>query len=375
MSALKIIGMDRMKILQLTEHYLPFFGGVEKHIHEISKRLVENGVDVEVVCEREKNTPNYEIMDGVKIHRVSGFRLIKLKYDIGRIAPGMIPSAIINDADIIHAHAYSYFPTWASMFSKFSGKPVVITTHSDPAARIYPFWDLCRSIPIRICDHVVATTLMEKQHLILRGVKAENITVIPNGITLPPSEAPISDFPNTPNTILCLARLDIDHKGQDILLKAMPKVLSKIPNAKLWIAGKGNDLVRLQDIAKKLNIGGNITFVGPIDEYAKALCLKNCSLLCVAPRTESFGIIYLEAMSYGLPIVTTSVGGISEVVDDAALLVPPDNPSSLADAIIRVLTDKALADELSKKGLERVKQFDWDAIVKKYEELYMRMVS
>jgi len=61
----------------------------------------------------------------------------------------------------------------------FSRKPTVITTHSNPTAKIYLFWDLFRSIPIMICDCVVATTEMEKQHLIQRGVKSENIRVIP----------------------------------------------------------------------------------------------------------------------------------------------------------------------------------------------------
>jgi len=358
-----------MKILRLTEHYLPFLGGVEINSHEISKRLVRDGFDVEVICEKEKGTADYEIMDGVKINRVLGFRLLKLRYDVGRVAPSMFFHAVKNDADIIHAHAYSYFPTWASMLSK---KPTVITTHSDPTARIYPFWDLFRSIPIRKCDHVVATTEMEKRHLIQRGVKPENITVIPNGVTLPPLEAPNVELLNT---ILCLARLDIAHKGQDILLEAMPKVLSRIPNAKLWIAGEGHDLEKLQVLARKLNIDENVEFKGPIYGLTKASCLKNCSLLCVSPRTESFGVVYLEAMSYGLPIVTTRVGGVPEVVGDAALMVSPNDPLSLADAVIRVLADEALADNLRGKELERVEQFDWDVIVKKYEDLYRGMVA
>jgi glycosyltransferase involved in cell wall biosynthesis len=356
-----------MKILQLTEHYYPFLGGVETHVHEVSRRLVRDGFDVEVVCEREKGTPSHEIKDGVKVRRIFGFRLIKVKYDVGRIAPSMLLSALNNDADIINAHAYSYFPTWASMFSS---KPTVITTHSDPTARIYPCWDLLRSIPIRRCDRVVATTEMERRHLAQRGVKPENIAVIPNGVTLPPFKVPEA---YSPHTILCLARLDIEHKGQDILMEAMPKVLEQLPDARLWIAGGGNDLARLRDLTKKLNLDRNVEFKGPVVESVKASYLQNCSLLCVSPRTESFGAVYLEAMAYGLPIVTTRVGGIPEVVRDAALLVPPGDPSSLADALVRVLTDSTLANNLRVKGLERVKQFDWDNIVKKYEELYAQL--
>ena len=336
------------------------------HIYEISRRLVKDGFDVEVICGREAGSAKYEVMDGVKVHRVASFSLAKLRYDIGRIDVGTLLSAVKNNADIVHAHAYGYFPTYASIFSN---KPTVITTHSDPSAKIYPFWDMTRSIPLKLCNHVVATTEMEKRHLAKRGVHLEKITVIPNGITLRPMNAAIRDNLSTKN-ILCLARLSAVHKGQDILLQAMPKVLSKIPDAKLWVVGGGNDLVKLKELTNALKISGSVEFKGLIDETMKFWYLENCQLLCISPRTESFGIVYLEAMTCGLPIVTTSVGGIPEVVGDSALLVPPNDPSALADALIKVLTDGKLADNLSKKGLERVRQFNWDILVKKYERLY-----
>ncbi len=360
-----------MKILQLTEHYYPFSGGVENVIHEISTRLVRDGFDVEIICQREKNTMKYEIIDGVKIHRIYSFTLVKMKYDIGRIAPEMLLSTIVNDADIIHAHSYGFFPTWTSIFSN---KPTVITTHSDPTAKIFPFYDLLRSIPIRLCDKVVALTEMEKRHLIMRGVKSENITVISNGVTITNLNSHKTKLSNSDPIILCLARLDINHKGQDILLHAMSKVLRKVPSAKLWIAGKGNDLKLLIKIAKELNIDKSVCFKGHISEYSKMSYLKNCDLLCVSPRTDSFPVIYLEAMACGLPIVTTGVGGIPEVINNAGLLVRPNDQFALADALIQVLTDREIADDLRGKGLERVKQFNWDDIVKKYEQLYEELM-
>lgn len=356
-----------MKILQLTEHYIPFLGGVENVIHEISRRLVRDGHDVEIICEREKDTTKYEIIDGVKIHRVFGFRLMKMRYDVGRVAPTMLLSAVINNADIVHSHAYGFFPTFASIFSN---KPTVITTHSDPTAKIYPFYDLFRSVPIRLCNHVTALTEMEEKHLIMRGVKRENITVIPNGITLPRPIVHKMKLSESGPIILCLARLDIAHKGQDILLQAMTKVLLSIPDAKLWIVGKGDDLKSLKKLVEELNIDKSVDFKGSISESSKNFHLRNCDVFCTSPRTDSFPVVYLEAMAYGLPVVTTRVGGIPEVVSDSALLVPPNDPLALANALIQVLDDRALADDLRRKGLERVKQFNWDEIVKRYEKLY-----
>ena len=358
-----------MKVLQLTEHYLPFFGGVETVVHEICKRLIRDGFEVEVVCEREKETVKHEIMDGVKVHRVFGFEPIKFKYNVGRVAPPMLLSTIRSDADIVHAHSYGFFPTWVSLFTN---KPTIVTTHSDPSAKIYPLWDLLREVPIRFCEHVVATTEMEKQHLICRGVRPENITVIPNGVAFPPPEAPESNFSPM---IFCLARLDIAHKGQDVLLKAMPKVLSTIPEVRLFIAGSGDDLEKLRELAKKLGIEKNVEFKGLVDQFSKNLYMKNCDVFCVSPRTESFGVVYLEAMAYGKPIVTTNVGGIPEVVGGCAVLVPPNNPDLLAEELIEILTRREKAEKYGSQGLKRAKLFDWDAIVQKYEQLYMELRS
>jgi glycosyltransferase involved in cell wall biosynthesis len=358
-----------MKVLHIVEHYLPFLGGVEVNTHEIAKRLVRDGFEVEVVCEREKGTMEYEVLDGVRVHRVFNLRLVKLKYDIGRIAPKMLLSTARNDADIIHAHAYGYFPTYASFFS---GKPTVITTHSDPTDKIFPFWDLSRSIPLKLSDRVIATTEMERLHLIKRGVSAKKITVISNGITLPRLKMP--QIENQNKIILCLARLDIAHKGQDILFHAMPKVITKVPDAKLWVVGTGEDLSALKKLSDRLKINKYVEFKGGIGKPDKFLFLQNSQVLCVSPRTESFGVVYLEAMAYGLPIVTTSVGGVPEVVGDSAIIVPPNDPSALADALIKVLTDENIAANLSEKGLNRVKRFDWECLVDKYEELYEQLL-
>jgi glycosyltransferase involved in cell wall biosynthesis len=358
-----------MKILHVVEHYLPFLGGVEVNTHEIAKRLVRDGFKVEVVCEREKGTTEYEVMDGVKVHRVFNLRLVELKYDIGRIAPKMLLSIAKNDADIVHAHAYGYFPTYASIFT---GKPTVITTHSDPTAKIFPLWDLSRSIPLKFSDRVIATTEMERLHIIKRGVSPKKITVIANGITLPPLKMPKIEHQN--KIILCLARLDIAHKGQDILFHAMPKVISKVPNVKLWVVGTGADLAALKALSNKLKIDEYVEFKGSIGKPDKFLFLQNSQVLCVSPRTESFGVVYLEAMAYGLPIVTTSVGGVPEVVGDSAVIVPPNDPSALANALINVLTSKKFAETLSEKSLDRVKQFDWEGLVSKYEALYEQLL-
>ena len=358
-----------MKILRLMQNYYPLLGGVEIATRQISQRLVRDGFDVEVVCERVEGTAEHETVDGVEIHRVFGFNLPKIRYHNESILPKMMLSAISNDADIIHVHATTRFISWLTLFSS---KPTVLTTHADPSSTFYLFKGSFSASPLKLCNRVVALTETEKQYLVNVGVKAEKIDVIPNGVTLPPMHAPSEDLSKI---IVCIARLDSTHKGQDTLIKAMPKVLSVIPDIKLWICGTGNDFKKLQEMTKTLNVDRSVELKGPIDDSTKALYMKNCGLFCLPSKYEAFGNVFTEAMAYGRPIVTTRIGGIPSVVKDAALLVPPDDPQALADALIKVLSNKGLADELGRRGLERVKQFDWEITVKKYEKLYESLVQ
>ena len=357
-----------MRIVQVTQHYLPVHGGVETVVHETSTRLVRDGYDVTVVCERETGTMKNEVIDGVKVHRVLGFRLFKLKYDVGRIAPEMLLAARKSKADVVHCHNYGHFPLWVSCFTN---KPTVVTPHSDPATKIYKFWDAFRSVPLRLADWTVAVTEMEKQNLILRGARKDRVVVIPNGVTLPPCDVP--ELRLGPS-IFCLARLDMWTKGQDVLIRAMPNVINQVKDARLYIAGTGKDLVPLKKIAKDVGVENRVIFLGEVDNYTKALYLKNCSVFCLPSRIEAFGIVYLEAMAFGRPIVAAKVGGVPEVIGESGLVVEKNDPAALSNALIDILSNQALADKLRAKSLERVKIFDWNRIVKRYERLYEKML-
>jgi len=358
-----------MKILHLTPNYLPAIGGVEISTHEINKRLVKDGFEIEVVTQKEPNTPRYEIKDDVSIHRVSVFELLELRYRLGRMTPYMIPRIFQANFDILHAHSFGFFPTWVSLLST---KPVVITPHSDPSSKIYPLCDLLRAIPIRRADTIVALSEMERKHLIEQEVEPEKIVIIHNGVTLPPVKG--KDIGIHP-IILCMARADILHKGQDVTLQAMKKVHRSLPDVKLIMAGDGKDLPFLKAMARNLGLENCVKFTGFLHDADKWDYLSSCDVLSIAPRMEPFGVVYLEAMAYGRPIVTTNVGGIREVVDDCAVLVPPNNPGLLAAALIQVLTDKKLAQTLGQKGLGRVQSYNWDNLVQKYKALYESLIE
>ena len=275
-----------MKILQITQHFLPICGGVETVIYETSKRLVRDGYDVTVICEREPGTAKYEIIDGIKVHRVFGFQLAKINYDKVRVAPEMLLELKRNNFNAVHFQGCGHFLLWMSLFTN---KPTIITTHSDlPKGSI--LWSELRSIPLRLCDKIIAISKMEKQNLKLRGVREDKIVVIPHGVTLPPPEVPRIDLGKS---IFCLGRLDTYIKGQDLLIQAMPKVISNIKDAKLYIAGIGKDIVKLKRLTKSLRLENSVTFLGEISDYTKNLYLKNSSVFCLPSRIEAVSYTHL----------------------------------------------------------------------------------
>src|SRR4030067_2939168 len=101
-----------MKILHVTQNFLPFHGGVETHIFELSRRVVKRGFEIEVLCGKSPNCKSSETIEGIKVVRLGMFA-IPSPYNIARIAPAMPLEIFRSEADVIHAHAYGYFPTFA----------------------------------------------------------------------------------------------------------------------------------------------------------------------------------------------------------------------------------------------------------------------
>jgi glycosyltransferase involved in cell wall biosynthesis len=308
------------------------------------------------------------VIDGVEVQRVLGFRVAQLQYEEIRVAPGMLLALNRKDVDIVHCQGCYHFVLWLSLLTS---KPTVITTHSDMTFTGHSLGSEFRNFPLRHCTKVLAITQREKRNLKLRGVDDEKIVVIPNGVTLPPRNAPLRDLGTT---IFCLSRLDLYTKGQDVVIRAMPKVLARIPDAQLVIAGTGKDLLRLKRLTAQLQVEKNVTFIGEISEVTKALYLKNSTVFCQPSRVEAFGVVFLEAMAYGLPVITSRIGGIPEVMGDAGILVPPNDPIAVSHALLRVLTNHAFAGKLQTQSLERVKGFDWNAITRRYEKLYDALI-
>lgn len=195
------------------------------------------------------------------------------------------------------------------------------------------------------------------------GLAGDAIAVVPEGIDLAPWEALHAARParaDAAPTILSVAR-QYPRKDTRTLIRALPRVAAEIPDVRLRVIGGGPELPALRVLAAELGVAARIRFDGEVpddDDVRRAFFLAD--VFCLPSRQEGFGIVFLEAMAAGLPVVAAEAGAVPEVVRDGreALLVPPGDADALAAALIRLLRDGALRRRLGESGRERVRAFE-----------------
>jgi phosphatidylinositol alpha-mannosyltransferase len=188
--------------------------------------------------------------------------------------------------------------------------------------------------------------------------------VIPNGIDTSKFEGiGVRSEWALPNTLGFIGRFDEPRKGLAVLLAAIPKIVYKIPNLRILVAGPGN----ASDFEKLVppDLRERITFLGRISEVEKAQFFKSISLY-IAPNTggESFGIILAEAMAAKTPIVASNLPAFMKLLDDGtsgAIFISEDS-DDLADTVLNLLENSQMREKIAIAGFEKAKSFDWDSV-------------
>ena len=184
------------------------------------------------------------------------------------------------------------------------------------------------------------------------------------------------------NSVLFVGRL-IDWKGVDFLIQAIHIVKSQIPSVSLNIVGDGPERQKFESLVKDLQLENNVRFMGKVTDAELNQAYLG-STLFVLPSTErkgfvmeGLGVVLLEAMASGVPVIGSNTGGIPDIIKDGVngLLVQPGDPKALADAIIRILNDQALADRFREAGIKTVSErFSWDRIGDQFTTVYQEVL-
>ncbi len=229
----------------------------------------------------------------------------------------------------------------------------------------------------RLATHVVANSVAGSEDVQnVYGVVVEKCHVL--YLSLPDPKLQLPDYPTNvaQDRTICVGRLHAG-KGQDVLLKAIVQLKDRFPDTVFEFVGDGPCRAEYEKLAADLGIADRCRFVGrlSLDEVLRRM---GASLISVVPsRSECFGLVNIESMAMGTPVIASNVGGIGEIFDDGVegFLVPPDDPASLADRIARLLGDPALRDEMSRKALQRFQKFERGKVISSQVDWFESLVS
>lgn len=280
---------------------------------------------------------------------------------------------LVAGFDLIHAHGVRGANN-GMIAAGLSGHPAIITLHNvarhDRLARLYLASTCRRAVRVIAVSEAVAETAREA------GVAAERVVVIPNGVdtaaygSLNMVEARTRlGLPPTAPVIAAAGRL-APEKGFDLLMDAFPAVLAKCPGARLLIAGTGPEEAALRARARQAG-GDAIMLLGWFDRIATLFAAAD--LVAVPSRSEGQGIVAIEAMAAGRPVVATAVGGLAETVVPGVtgVIVPPDSPGALAFGISDLLANPKAMLRMGMAGRARAaERFSLAAMLRAVESVY-----
>jgi glycosyltransferase involved in cell wall biosynthesis len=368
-----------MKILQIPVRFYPSVGGVENYVYYLSKELVKLRHDVLVLCAHEPNTKKEEIIDGIKVKR--------LNY-IGKIANTNItlklPLEIVKeDFDIIHTHLPTpWSADWSAINAKIKNKPLILTYHNDIVGNgfadyIAKFYNATMlKLLLRKANVIIITHTGYYDYSPFLNRYKDKIGVIPIGVDIERFKP--SKTEKGGHVLFFLSVLDKFHryKGLDYLLKALTIVKEEISDVKLVVGGDGELSGYYKRMADSLDLKANVEFTGFVSPAEIVDCYNNCNafvLPSISAQQEGFGMVLLEAMACGKPVVATDIVGIAKETkgSNAGKIVMPKAVKELSNAIIEVLQDKKVANEMGINGRKLVEErYSWEKIAKLINGVY-----
>lgn len=357
-------------------------GGAERYVAGLAEGLASRGVEVDMVFQGAgPMAAEYR-----RAARRAWTLDLSRPYD-PRVVTAL--SALVREsgAELVHTNLWNA-DVLGGLAARRAGRPALSTVHGAyhladgrPGLRSLRRKVLSRTYRsvYRCFEKVIAASEYVRADLSTRaGVRVgrEKVEVIRIGLDLrgvpPPGRR--AQGPGGPR-LVCVANL-FPVKGQEWLVRALPSVRSRLPGCRLALAGDGPDRAFLGRLAARLGVGGLVSFLGSVRDPFPLMAESD--IFVMPSVSEGFGLGILEAWAMGLPVVASRAGAIPELVEDGrdGLLVPPKDPAALADAIVRLATDRDLAGRLVERGRRAgLTRYSPGPMVEKTLELYGRVRS
>lgn len=383
-----------MKILMLSWEYPPKnVGGLSTHVYNLSQALRNQGHEIHVITCEEGTAPIFEEENGVNVHRVSPYNIATddftkwvMHLNFAMIEEGIRIIKEFGRFDVIHAH--DWLVAYCAKVLKWAYKtPSVATIHATEMGRnggirtetqryisdtewflSYEAWKV-----------IACSEYMEDQVKELFKIPDDKVATIPNGVEVKEFNIEFDEIEFKKNyakedeNIIFFVGRHVFEKGVHLLVDAAHMILQEAPNTKFLIAGQGPMTAELKDKVYQKQLNDKVVFLGYIDSLTKNKLYKIANVAVFPSIYEPFGIVALEAMAAGCPLVVSDTGGLDEIIEHEVngLKMLTGVANSLKDNVLRILKDKELATNLKDAAYDTIRnQFSWEKVAQLTEEVY-----
>jgi phosphatidyl-myo-inositol alpha-mannosyltransferase len=347
-------------------------GGVQVHVRDLAVALQRLGHEVSVLapCDDDIELPPWVVSSGRPVS--VSYNGSKAKVAFGPVSARRVRRWLREGGfDVLHVHEPAS-PS-VSILSCWSARgPIVATWHSsmERSRALSAMYSLVQTALEKVSARIAVSEAARQTLVEHMGGDA---VLIPNGVDCSAfvGAAPLPGWPGDGGSLFFIGRIDEPRKGLQVLLAALPAIAEKHPGVRLLVAGPGD----VDEFRAELtpDVVDRVEFLGLVSEDVKARAFVSADVY-VAPNTggESFGIVLLEAMASGTPVLASDLEAFLRVTDEgrAGASFVNEDPDDLARVAIGLLDDAAERARLSREGLDRAREFDWETVARRVLEVY-----
>lgn len=376
-----------MRVLLTLTYYRPHVSGLTIYVERLGRALVERGHEVTVLTSQfDKMLPREDVVDGVRIVRVP----VAMRVSKGVLMPtlGIHATRLVREHDVVSLHLPMFDAFGIALRGRLFGKQTILTYHCDlqlPPGSFNRAVDQAvyasNHAAARLVNRIVAYTEDYANHSRMLRRFRDKITVIPPPVVMAsPTPEEIAHFRREHGleggTTIGIAARFAAEKGVEYLIDAVPLLLTRYPDLKVLFAGPYKDVIGEEEYRNRLAprikaLGDHWAFVGTLtpEELSGFYGSLDALLLTSVNSTESFGLVQVEAMLCGTPVVVTDLPGVRQPVTVTGMgeVVARADASALAEGVAKVLSDRS-SYLRTRKEIEQ--SYDIDVTVSSYERLF-----
>jgi glycosyltransferase involved in cell wall biosynthesis len=370
-----------VRICMVTRELPPDSGGIGYYVLNLSRKLIERGHEVAIITRGPKARSTQELFEGIEVFRVSFFPVYPFHIWVHGAFINTLFKSFRSRFDLVHMHSPLVPPIKTSLPiittvhtpSKIDAKYHEIIDFSSFAERmqstiLYPFYE---SRLFSISKSVTAVSFAVADELRTYGLDVGKIDIVRNGVD-EKTFVPVNNRESTQKYVLYTGVLRA-RKGLFDLVDCAEQVCRVHSTVKFVICGTGPFFSKIENEIQRRGLNGRVLLLGRVKRSRLIQLYQNATIHVVPSHYEGLPTVLLEAMSCGLPVVATNIGGNNEVISNGSngFLVPPKNPKVMGEVILKLLDDEGLRERTGKAARKTIENYyTWDKIATNFVDIY-----